>query len=255
MSQNPFIWYELIAHDAAAARAFYCHVAGWAVETTEMAGPPYTLFKTDSGPVAGMMDRVHLPPETATAPPCWTGYVGVDDLDAKATEATALGGKIVLPPRDLPNVGRIAIVTDPQGAIIALFQPNQGEGPQRPHDAPGQFGWHELLATDWEAVFPFYASLFGWEKSTPVDMGPMGTYQLFSINGRDAGGMFSRPAGMPGPFWLYYINVGQIDDAVSRVQSGDGTVLNGPTEVPGGMWVAQCRDPQGAMFATVGKRG
>ncbi len=114
-------------------------------------------------------------------------------------------------------------------------------------------GWHELLAADWEKAWAFYAELFGWQKAQ-ADTGAMGTYQPFSAGGQTIGGMFTKPTTEPVPFWLYYFNVGDIDVAMKRVKAGSGEILNGPIEVPGGKWIAQCTDPQGAIFALVGKR-
>jgi predicted enzyme related to lactoylglutathione lyase len=88
-----------------------------------------------------------------------------------------------------------------------------------------------------------------------MDMGAMGTYQIFSADGQMIGGMFTKPPAVPAPFWLYYFVVDAIDAAIERVKAGGGQILNGPMEVPGGDWIIQGRDPQGAMFALVGKRG
>jgi predicted enzyme related to lactoylglutathione lyase len=86
-------------------------------------------------------------------------------------------------------------------------------------------------------------------------MGAMGIYQLFSIGGSTIGGMFNKLAVVPATFWLYYFNVGDFDVAVARVKAGGGEIANGPMEVPGGSWIVQAKDPQGAMFALVGRRG
>jgi predicted enzyme related to lactoylglutathione lyase len=117
----------------------------------------------------------------------------------------------------------------------------------------GHVGWHELLAADWEKAWPFYAELFGWQKAG-ADTGPIGTYQMFSAAGEAIGGMFTKPPTVPVPFWLYYFNIGDIDQAVKRVKDGRGHILNGPIEVPGGGWIVQCVDPQGAIFALAGTR-
>ena len=119
---------------------------------------------------------------------------------------------------------------------------------------PGHVGSHELYASDWESAFAFYAGQFGWTKATSVDMGPMGTYQLFAAGGDPIGGMMTKPQSMPSPAWQYYFNVGEIDAAVARVTSNGGQVLHGPHEVPGGSWIVQAMDPQGAMFALVAPR-
>src|SRR6516164_7118987 len=120
-------------------------------------------------------------------------------------------------------------------------------------DAPGGVGWHELIAADWEKAWPFYRELFGWQKAQ-ADTSAMGPYQLFSAGGETIGGMFTKPATEPVPFWLYYFNVGDIDVAMRRVRAARGEIVHGPIEVRGGRWMAQCTDPQGAIFALAGKR-
>lgn len=161
-----------------------------------------------------------------------------------------------VPPTDIPTVGRFSVIADPQKAVLALFKwLNAAPGQPPQPDAPGRVGWHELLAEDWEKAFDFYAALFGWQKAEAMDMGEMGTYQLFSTHGQMIGGMFNKPPTVPAPFWLYYFNVGDIDAAVERVKTGGGQIVNGPMAVPGGGWVIQGIDPQGAMFALLGKRG
>jgi predicted enzyme related to lactoylglutathione lyase len=125
--------------------------------------------------------------------------------------------------------------------------------------AKGHVGWHELYSGDFDADLAFYTSQFGWGKGDAMDMGEMGSYQLFSLSGGTdfnsmSGGMMKKPAEMPQPLWLFYFVVGDIDAAVNKVKAGGGTVLNGPMEVPGGAWIIQATDPQGAMFALVGMR-
>jgi predicted enzyme related to lactoylglutathione lyase len=85
-------------------------------------------------------------------------------------------------------------------------------------------------------------------------MGPMGIYQIFSADGPPIGGMFNKPAAVPVSFWTYYFNVPAVEPAAERVKAGGGQIINGPMEVPGGSWIVQCKDPQGAVFALVGKR-
>jgi predicted enzyme related to lactoylglutathione lyase len=120
-------------------------------------------------------------------------------------------------------------------------------------DAPGHVGWHELFAADWEQAWAFYRALFGWQKAD-ADVGPIGTYQLFSAAGETIGGMFTKPPEVPNPFWLYYFNVGDIDAAMRRVKAAGGSLLTAPIEVPGGRWIVHCSDPQGAVFALTGTR-
>ena len=114
-------------------------------------------------------------------------------------------------------------------------------------------GWHELLAADREKAFAFYGELFGWQKAD-AETGPTDTYQLFSAGGQTIGGMSTKRPMEPGPFWLYYFNIGDIDAATELVKAAGGQVFKGPLELPGGSWIARCRDPQGAAFALQGKR-
>src|SRR5262249_18446465 len=124
--------------------------------------------------------------------------------------------------------------------------------PEFPKGAPGTVGWHELYARDWKVAFAFYESQFGWKKADALDMGEMGIYQLFTTGeGEPIGGMMNKPASVPQPFWGYYINVPAIDAAVDRVKSAGGAVIMGPHQVPGGQWILQGTDPQGAFFALV----
>ncbi|MCX5519593.1 VOC family protein [Kaistia defluvii] len=252
-----FVWYELMTTDPAGARLFYGSVVGWGTRDASQPGMAYTLFTVGENPVAGLMD---LPGQArkAGAPPNWIGYVSVADVDAAAARAASLGGAVHVPPADIPQVGRFAVVSDPQKAVFTLFSPLPMQVPPEDPEpgTPGHIGWHELYAEDWQRAFEFYAAMFGWQKGEPIDMGDMGTYQLFTTaNGSmPIGGMFDKPRHMPAPFWLFYFNVDDIDAALTRVDGGGGKRLNGPMQVPDGDWVAQYMDPQGAIFALVGKR-
>ena len=119
---------------------------------------------------------------------------------------------------------------------------------------PGHVGWRELHAGDGVRAFAFYASLFGWTKGEAIDMGPMGIYQTFAIDGVPTGGMMTKTPQTPAPFWLFYVNVDALDAAVLRVERGGGQVVAGPHPVPMGRWIAHCTDPQGAIFAMLAPR-
>lgn len=251
---NDFCWYELMTTDRKAAAAFYESVVGWRIQDADMPGMPYTLLCVGDTHVGGVME---LPADARKAGmrSAWIGYVEVDDVDAYAKRVTQAGGAIHRPPDDIPSVGRFSIVADPQGAMIVLFKSLKASAPQLASRAPGTTGWHELHAGNGESAFAFYSGLFGWKKSRAMDMGPMGTYQLFMTGTEDAGGMMTKTAETPAPFWLYYFVVDAIDAAAGRVKQKGGQVINGPMEVPGGAWIIQCLDPQGAMFAlTAAKR-
>lgn len=251
--EGKFLWYELLTSDPKAAASFYADVIGWQARDAEMGGSGYTILSMGSAPVGGLMA---IPDEARGRGigPCWTGYIAVAEVDAMAARVKAAGGAILRAPDDIPGVGRFAVVTDPQGAGFILFT-GQGEPPPAAaSDAPGHVGWHELLTSDREAAFAFYAGLFGWTRAEAVDLGPMGIYQTWAAGGPTIGGMFQTGPGMPGPVWRYYFNVPEIEAAIARVGHGGGTVAQGPMEVPGGSWVASCVDPQGAAFSLVAPR-
>ena len=238
--------------DMAAAMAFYAKVVGWGPRDVSTPDLAYTLFTVGEVPVGGLLEL----PEAARkmgAAPRWMGYVGVDDLDASVEQIRSLGGALYVPPTN-SNIGRIAVVADPQTAILALVE-GLKPGPQQPAelDQPGRVGWHELLAANWQKAFGFYGEVFGWHKAE-TEIGATDTYQLFSLAGRVIGGMFTKRPVEPVPYWLYYFNVGDIDAAIDRVKAGGGRIFEGPFEVPEGSWIARCIDPQGAIFALQGKR-
>jgi uncharacterized protein len=252
-SPNTFVWYELMTSDMDAAEAFYREVVGWGAQDWGQPEMRYKIMSAGERPVAGLMP---LPAEfkQAGGRPAWVGYIGVEDVDAATERLREAGGTVHRAPADIPEVGRFSVVADPQGALFMLFTPSRGENAPASPMTPGHVGWHELYAADGESAFAFYAGQFGWTKDQAMDMGPMGTYQLFAAGSHAIGGMMTKPAQMPVPAWLYYFVVPGIDAAAARVKESGGQVLNGPMEVPGGAWIIQCMDPQGAMFALVAAR-
>jgi predicted enzyme related to lactoylglutathione lyase len=251
MTISTFVWYELMTTDAKAAETFYRQVVGWRTQDASQPAMAYTLLLAGDTPTAGLMT---LPKDAcdAGAKPSWIGYIGVDDVDAYAVRITKLGGAMHVPPTDIPNIGRFAMMADPQGVTFSLFKP-VADMPQPAADpaTPGTVGWHELMALDGEKAFSFYSDLFGWTKAEAIDMGAMGRYQLFTAGGEPIGGMMTKPSGVPMPFWTYYFQVNGIGAAMERLKAADGTVINGPMQVPGGSWIVQGIDPQGAMLSLV----
>jgi predicted enzyme related to lactoylglutathione lyase len=252
-SHGRFVWYELMTTDIKIAKAFYASVVGWSTRDTSMPGSAYNLFATGDSPVAGLVN-VSEDARRTGATPHWLGYVGVDDVDAAAERIKQLNGAVYVPPTDVPNISRFSVVADPQMATLALVT-GRSSGQAQPAglSTRGRVGWHELLAADWEKAFAFYGELFGWQKADS-HVGVMGTYQGFSTGGAPIGGMFTKPATLPLPFWLYYFNVDDIEVAAKRVEGGGGQILYGPTEVPGGPWILHCTDPLGAIFALLDRR-
>jgi predicted enzyme related to lactoylglutathione lyase len=249
--QGRFVWYELITTDFAAARAFYTKVMGWGAQDASMPHMAYTFFTVGNTPASGLTGL----PEAARKAgmrPGWLGYVAVDDVDAAVDRIRRLGGAVHVPPTNLLDVSRFAIVADLQMVPLALVKSlkpgTQGLG--EPSQL-GRVGWHELLAVDCEAAFDFYGQLFDWRKADAGDAHADGAtpYHLIAAGDQTIGGMYVKRPLVPNPVWLYYFNVRDIDAAVARVTAAGGQVMEGPLKVPGGNWIASCIDPQGAMFA------
>lgn len=187
--------------------------------------------------------------------PCWLGYVSVADVDKSVASIRAGGGSEHMA-MDVPHVGRLAIVADPQGAQLYVMTPTGGHD-QATSVAPGKAGhggWHELHTTDWQSALAFYGAQFSWKKTEGMDTGPMGTDLLFNAGAGNAiGGMMNNPHA-PRPFRLYYFNVADIDDAGRRIATSGGQTMMGPHQAPTGEWIIHARDPQGAMFALMGPK-
>ncbi len=251
-NQGKFIWYELETTDVKSALEFYRNVIGWETDFYEGAGMPYNILKADGsmglGGVAALSDEARK----NGAPPCWTAYVYADDVDALTQKAISLGGTSCVPPTDIPTVGRFSVIADPHGAMIALLKP-LGPDSEEPAEPPMKhFCWRELIGGDLEQDFRFYSELFGWTKHESIPM-PNGTYQLYGRGKKTLGGMMTKPEDYPHrPHWLYYVLVPDLDDAIERTKKHGGKLMMGPMPVPGGTRVAQCVDPQGAMFALNG---
>lgn len=249
--QGTPVWYELSTSNVDAAQAFYEAVIGWKVIPSGMEGFDYRLARVGEAMVAGMM----VPPMEGV-PPWWAIYFAVDDCDKTAAAIKAAGGQVHVPPTDIPNTGRFAIVTDPQGAAFGLLTPLPMETPQAPafdQKKEGHGNWNELMSSDPKAGLAFYGKLFGWKATTAVDMGEMGTYQVFAHDGQDIGGMMAL-GNAPVSCWLPYFGVNGVAAAIARIKAAGGKLMNGPMEVPGGAFIAVATDPQGAHFALVGPK-
>jgi uncharacterized protein len=247
VSVGRFVWLELATPDPDAAIAFYSKVVGWS--TTPFGGTvPYTMWTNARGSVGGVMA---ITPEMQArgVPPHWISYVSTADCDATLRQVTELGGQVRVPATDIPNVGRFGVFSDPQGPVLALLTP-QGEAP--PRDNTPQVGdcvWHELATTSGDAAFEFYRTLFGWEQTNVMEMGPGNLYRMYGSGGQTFGGIYSiGPDAKQPPSWIYYIEVADVDRAAKDTLQLGGKVLVEPMDVPGGR-VLRGVDPQGAQFA------
>jgi predicted enzyme related to lactoylglutathione lyase len=196
-------------------------------------------------------------PEGMQIPPFWAMYVGVDKLEDAAAHVKKLGGRECSPVIDIPGVGRMQMMADPQGAAFYIYEPDPN-APQQPEGAPdvGEASWHELMTTDAPAAMNFYTDLFGWQPSETMDMGPLGKYHMFNRPHGMIGGMMNKPPEMAEipPNWQIYFRVPDINTAVDRIRANGGQILNGPIEVPGGDMVLNAMDPQGAAFSLHAKK-
>jgi predicted enzyme related to lactoylglutathione lyase len=247
------VWYELMTTDMAAAETFYTNVIGWTSAPFRGSPDPYDVFKRGGDvQVAGLMHT----PKGMNMPPFWSMYVAVPKLEEAVAHIKRLGGSDLSGIIDVPSVGRLQMLKDPQGAAFYIIQPEPRE--ERPEQAPevGEASWHELMTTDAAAAMKFYTEVFGWQPSDTMDMGEMGKYHMFNRPSGMIGGMMNKPpqlANVP-PYWAIYFRVADINAAVERVKANGGQILNGPMEVPGGDWIVNAMDPQGAAFSLHAKK-
>lgn len=236
-------WYELQTPDAAAAETFYSAVVGWTVAVHPGSNPPYRLLHDGAGRgIAGMTTA------RAGESAHWVMYVGTEHVEDTAAHIQRLGGATVSPLVEMPGVGRMQTIRDPQGATFVLMTPGSPERPPDQEPGPGDVAWHELYTTGGAAAMTFYSEVFGWREIGQFDMGPAGTYYIF---GRDfrLGGIMTKPPAIAQSYWGLYFRVGDVDRGAERVKTLGGHIANGPTEVPGGERIVQCVDPQGALFS------
>jgi predicted enzyme related to lactoylglutathione lyase len=247
-----FIWYELMTADPAKAKAFYDHVIGWTIDAQPApGGMDYRMIGAPGGFAGGVLglseDMI-----SGGAKPTWLGYFGVDDVDASVAAIIADGGQVHLPAMDVPDVGRMAMVTDPQGIPFYVMRgaSDQDSTAYQRHGV-GHVSWNELLVPDDAAALAFYDKHFNLKKVGAMSMGEMGEYSFIAHGGDEAIGavMPTSPGARSG--WGFYFRVPEIDAAKARVEAAGGTVTSGPMEVPGGEWVLNATDPEGVTFGLV----
>jgi predicted enzyme related to lactoylglutathione lyase len=241
---------DLETSDADGAKRFYGSLFGWEPEDVSPAeGMTYTILRRDGDAVGGLFE----PPadrREAGIPPHWISYVSVESADATASRATELGGEVIAGPFDILDVGRMAMLRDPTGALFAVWQPGTYAGAMRVNE-PGFLTWNDLATNDTVAAVGFYRDLFGW-GSEEMRMGDGPTYTVIRVGERSNGGV--RPlspeeeqAGIP-PYWVPYFAVDSLDTTFERCAELGGAKVFGPVEVPAGR-IGALRDPQGATFA------
>jgi predicted enzyme related to lactoylglutathione lyase len=250
-----FIWYELMTTDPDGAKAFYDAVVGWDVEPKPAGEMDYRMIRRSDGGNAGGVLRITEDMARQGAKPIWLGYLNVTDVDKTVASIERAGGKTLMT-HDIPNVGRIAMVADPQGAPFYVMTPiPPADKPDMRSDvfsrsAVQRCGWNELSTTDEKAARLFYGEQFGWTSDNVMSLGEMGDYRFFDLQGEGIGAVFNTPDGRPR--WRFYFLVPSIAKAKEAIGKNGGTIAMGPHQVPTGDWIIVGFDPQGAEFALVG---
>ena len=256
--EGDFIWYELMTTDAEGAKAFYDAVVGWDFGEGVEEYQGYRMINTRDGGMAGGVMPLDAEMQQHGARPTWLGYLNVADVDDKVAAIEAAGGKALMGPTDIPNVGRIAMVADPQGAPFYVMKPIPPAGRENdpstvfsPTDQ-GRCAWNELSTSDPVAARRFYGEQFGWTTDNFMPMGEHGEYRFIDHQGLTLGAISGTMGGQR-PHWRFYFRVPSVSEAKATIEAKGGQVAMGPMEVPGGDHVVVGVDPQGAEFALVGK--
>jgi predicted enzyme related to lactoylglutathione lyase len=244
-----FCWADLGTSDAAGAKRFYTGLFGWSFEDRPMTPDSfYTMFQREGKAVCALYQQD--PQQAQSMPPHWLSYISVESADASAQRAKSLGGSVVMEPFDVFEVGRMTLVQDPSGAVVALWEA-RGHVGAGVIGEPHSLAWNELASTDAGRAESFYTGLLGW-SAMAMSGGPT-PYIVFQNQDQPAGGMMQiLPEWGPMPsHWRVYFAVDDCDRMAARAQSLGGTVRLPPSDVPKVGRVAMLVDPQGAGFAII----
>lgn len=242
-------WVDLATTDVEAARAFYEGLFGWRsrVMPTDV-GVDYTMFTSDGRTVAGMAPQP--PGMPAGTPSTWNAYVMVDDVDAACAAAEVAGGFVAMPAMDVMTQGRMAMVGDPAGAVLGMWQPGQHRGAEL-RGAPGSVGWNELQTRGLDAALPFYSAVFGWSWEQDETTGYwIATLPELGDGESMVAGAMTMPDAVPAEVpsvWLVYFDVDDCDEAFSHALELGATAAFEPMTM-GPIRFAGLLDPTGAMF-------
>lgn len=260
-SSNPrgaFIWYELMTPDAHGAKAFYDAVVGWDIGPAVPEYEGYRMIGRSDGKFAGGLLPLTDDMRQHGARPTWLAYLSVDDVEGSVAAIERAGGKALMVPFEIANVGRVAMVADPQGAAFYVMKPippandPSAQSDVFSPDAEQRVGWNELQTSDVDGARRFYGEQFGWDSDEFMPMGEMGDYRFFARGGERIGALFDANNGQP-PHWRFYFRVPSVGKAKETAEAKGGKIVMGPMEVPGGDHIIIGIDPQGAEFALVGQ--
>jgi uncharacterized protein len=242
-------WVELSGTpDVDAAEAFYRDLFGWEIpeqpNSAEMGG--YRRAKLNGRDVAGVMGKMD-----DSQPTVWATYISVDDAEATMAKVREAGGGVIVETMDVMGMGKMAVFTDPTGAVCGIWEPGSFAGAELVNE-DGTFGWNELGTRDVPAARDFYLRVFGWTVEEQ-EMPGMGTYYVWKDGEHVRGGMADitdmAPPEAPAS-WLVYFTVPDADAAVETAKAAGGQLLNGPMDISVGR-LAILMDAQGAMFAVM----
>jgi predicted enzyme related to lactoylglutathione lyase len=242
-----FVWFELVTSDARKAQAFYAEVLGWKVHQWPMGAQSYEMILTGDTP--DTMIGGYASPRTAGERARWISTVSVENVDAGAAAATANGGKVVDQPQDVPGVGRMARIVDPQGAELSVLKSATGDKPDGAASA-GQFFWNELHTSDAAGAVAFYQKVVGF-SARPVEMVPGDTYHILSRDGVDRGGASDHLMAGVSPHWLPYVYVDDVDATLTRATRQGARLPMKAEEIPGIGRFGVLEDPAGAILAVM----
>lgn len=243
-----FVWHDLITKDIEGALKFYRDLLNWNYSEFEMGGPDkYNMIQVGDKTIGGFVN-----PEMEDVPPHWSAYVTVADMDKSIESVKSLGGRVVLGPREIPNVGSFAVTFDPQGASIDLYTSLEEVPSDQPKPQFGEFCWDECLADDPAEAANYYGKVFGWTYKE-VDMGPSGKYWMAKRGELDAAGIMKKPADVPAPpHWMTYVFVADLDATTRKAGELGGKVLSEPFPVPNIGRVSIIQDSVGAAIGLFG---
>ena len=234
-----FVWHEQVSSDPKQAERFYTQLFGWGTEVFKPGELDYTMISSGGQTHGGFGKAMEGAP-----PPHWLSHVRVQNLDETIEKAKSAGGELAAGPFDMDEVGRMAVIRDPEGAHISAYQP-AGEGT----DPEGVFVWDELGTTDADGAQRFYEDVFGW---TTNDMGPeYGGYRIFNRGETAIAGLMTLPNEMMTPQWQPYVAVNDPDATTAKATELGGSVVVEPMDVPKVGRIAVLRDPQGATFGII----
>ncbi len=234
-----FCWVELGTSDASAAADFYAAILVWQVEQMESGIGTYRVAQVQGATVAGIYKK-----QSEHTPSAWLAYVSVEDVDLTAKSAESLGATLVTQPCDVSELGRMAVVQDPGGAVFGLWQPNEMVGAQLVNDA-GAFTSTQLVTGDPQQAMEFYTDLFGWKV---VEMPGGEPYWSFNVGERMNAGLMQNLDAAP-DYWAVYFTTADLDAALHNTSIGGGHIVLPATAIGSGRRIAVAQDPQGAVFA------